>query len=116
MADRMRRILSCLERYAIVVGEAAHDPRFKRIDLCISVRGMEIVKALDGDKDIRVYGNEDRGSINTPIPIYLWGDGDEPSRYLRLAMGLSEAVVLFGVKMRSYPHEPAKPIRKDAHA
>ena len=108
-ADKMRRVLSLVNRYAIVIGEAAEGQHFQRIDLCISMRGMEKIRLLDKQEDLRVYGDDTRGSVNTPVPIYLWGDGDMKSRYLRLAMGYTMAQTLFGVRMRSAPGEPAKP-------
>ena len=106
---RMRWVLNHLNRYAIVIGDAAVTIKFHRIDLCISMRGMEKIRLLDKDEGLRVFGNEDRGSINTPVPIYLWGDGDEPSRYLRLAMSDTTTTILFGVRLRASPGEPAKP-------
>lgn len=109
---KMAQVLKYLERYVIVIGEAATSANFQRVDLCISAKGMEQIRLLDKKEDLRVFGNEDRGSINTPIPIYLWGDGDEPSRYLRLAMSDTYAVTLFGIRLRTSPKEPAKPVKQ----
>jgi len=110
--ERVQRVLSFIERYTIVIGEAAETLMFQRIDLCISARGMDQIRLLDKKESLRIYGDSIRGSVNTVVPIYLWGDGEGPSRYLRLAMGDTGSQTLFGVRMRSVPGEPAKPVKE----